>query len=163
MVTWERAWKAAWTWLAWSLIWGFAGITLVAIGFFVILDSSNNLATLFLGSSASYATELMGGLTLVVIGWIILGLSAIASFFKINSEVIDQEIYHARDFDAVLIENDKLTCLLCSEHNFTGDAGRIVEHIEQMHNIDIDHQAIKGWNDDFENEAELYLKNKNKK
>ncbi len=158
MVTWGRAWRAAGTWLVWSLIWGFIGIILIGIGIFVISRSSYNLGALLFGSSASYATELIGGLILIVIGVIILGFGAIASFFKINSEVIAEEIYHARDFDAILTENDNFTCLLCCEHNFTGDAGRIVEHIEQMHNIDIDYQAIKGWNDGFENEAEIYLK-----
>ena len=67
------------------------------------------------------------------------------------------------DFDVVLTENDNFTCLLCCEHNFTGDAGRIVEHIEQMQNIAIDYQAIKGWNEDFENEAEIYLKKQKRK
>ena len=47
---------------------------------------------------------------------------------------------------------------MCSENNFIGDAGKIVEHIEQKHNIDSDYQKIKGWNDEFENEAEMYLK-----
>lgn len=155
MVTWRRAWRAAGAWLAWSLIWGIIGVIFIGIGIFIIFNSSNNfIGQTLLGNSNA---ELISSLVLIVIGVIILGLGAVASFIKINFEVFDEEI-HERDFDAVITKNGNFTCLLCSEHNFTGDAGRITEHIEQSHNIDSDYQAIKGWSDDCEKEAEIYLK-----
>ena len=89
MVTWGRAWNGAFAWLAWTIIYGIAGVILFAIGFFLMVGSLNNLASFSVDFSN---VNLVSGFLFVVIGWIIVALGAIAAFFKINSEIIGEEV-----------------------------------------------------------------------
>jgi branched-subunit amino acid ABC-type transport system permease component len=93
MVTWGRAWSAAFAWLAWTLIYGIIGVILIVAGVFVMVGALNNLVPLNnLVSGDFYNSSLFGGFLFIVIGWIIIALGAIASFFKINSEIIIEEV-----------------------------------------------------------------------
>jgi len=90
MVSWSRAWSAAFAWLAWTLLFGVVGIAIMIWGFSVVSGSSLSLGTLV--SSGYLNLNLLGGFILIVIGWIIVVLAAVASFFKINSEVVAEEV-----------------------------------------------------------------------
>jgi len=93
MVTWGRAWIAAFAWLVWTLIYGIFGIILIVAGVFVIVGALNNLMPLSnLVSWGFYTSNLFYGFILMALGWIIIVLGAIASFFKINSEITSEEV-----------------------------------------------------------------------
>jgi len=93
LVTWGRAWSAAFAWLAWTFIYGILGIIVIVAGVFVIGSYLNNLTSLNnLVSASFYTSKLFSGFILIVIGWIIIALGAVASFFKINSEIITEEV-----------------------------------------------------------------------
>jgi hypothetical protein len=87
MVSWERAWSGAFAWLAWTLLYGIIGIILIGVGVFSIMGNINNITNL-----VSWDSKLIGGFLFIVAGWIIIVLGAIASFFKINSEIISEEV-----------------------------------------------------------------------
>lgn len=94
MVTWGRAWAAAFAWLAWTIVYGIIGFIVVLAGAaFVIGNSLNNLISLSnLTSWDFYTSNAFAGLILIVIGCIIIALGAVASFFKINTEIISEEV-----------------------------------------------------------------------
>lgn len=94
MVSWSRAWDAALAWLAWTLAYGSIGIVVMIGGYFTIYftirDSLFNLASLTISSSGEIL--IIAGLILILTGWIIVVLAAVASFFKINSKIIAEEV-----------------------------------------------------------------------
>jgi len=90
MVSWGRAWRKALAWFGWTLVWGFVGFALIGLGFFVAIGSLYN--SRILGNIEFYATgDLFIGLVLMLIGLIISVLAAVASFFKINSEINSED------------------------------------------------------------------------
>lgn len=90
MVSWGRAWNGAFAWLAWTLIYGLIGILIIGLGVFLIVGHLSSIINLT--SSNFYNGEFFGGFLFIIIGFIIFALGAIASFFKINSEIISEEV-----------------------------------------------------------------------
>lgn len=60
------------------------------------------------------------------------------------------------DTVAKYVEKEGFACLMCKNQP-TYDAGLIVEHLEEKHDIFRDDQIIDGWNPEFQRQADLYL------
>jgi len=88
MVKWGRAWRAAGAWLGWSIVWGIVGIIFIVVGFVIIGESAVNLS----GNFNYFAGGAAGGTILIIIGGLIWGLGSVAAFFKINAEVVADEM-----------------------------------------------------------------------
>jgi hypothetical protein len=80
----------AFAWLAWTLIYGIIGILIIGLGVFLMVRNFSPISNL--ASLNFYNGDLFGGFLFVVVGFIIFALGAIASFFKINSEIISEEV-----------------------------------------------------------------------
>ena len=79
--------------MGWTLLYGIIGIVIVVVGVFLMVGSLNSLVPLSnLASWDFFNSNLFDGFLIMVIGWIIIALGAIASFFKINSEIISEEV-----------------------------------------------------------------------
>jgi hypothetical protein len=89
LVTWGRAWRAALAWLGWSIVWGIIGIILVVIGAVIIGGTAANSIN---GGTNYFAGGAVGGTILIIIGAFVWLLGAVATFFKINSEVVSEEV-----------------------------------------------------------------------
>jgi hypothetical protein len=89
LVTWGRAWRAALAWLGWSIVWGIVGIILIVVGAVIIGGSA---AYAISGGFNYFAGGAIGGTILMIIGAFIWLLGAVATFFKINSEVVSKEV-----------------------------------------------------------------------
>lgn len=94
--------------LGWSLVWGLVGILLILVGIAVIVspilgliqEPVNYYSYGVLVSSMIFA--LIFGIILIIIGALVISLSAVATFFKINSEIVAEETKR-------LIEAPKIT------------------------------------------------------
>ncbi len=87
MVTWGRAWRASGAYFGWSLVWGLIGIIFFGAGIAAIIGSQVNPLDI-----NSYVSGIIGGIILMIIGYVIMILGAMASFFKISSEVTAEEV-----------------------------------------------------------------------
>lgn len=94
MVTWRRAWRGAGAWFGWTLIWGIIGWILIIVGSLVLGRSFSNLSYFNNSVLGGYSAtgNFAVGLVSIIIGSIIGALGAVASFFKINSEIITEEV-----------------------------------------------------------------------
>ena len=89
MVTWGRAWKAVLEWLAYTVVWGLVGFVFIGIGFLIIgasfsFNPISDLTSMFAGDAV--------GVISIMIGIAITALGALASFFKVNSEITAEEV-----------------------------------------------------------------------
>jgi uncharacterized membrane protein len=73
-------------------VYGLIGVILIVAGVLLIRESLNNLTSLDSLFSGFFAMSNLGGFVLIGIGCIIIALGAVASFFKINSEIIAEEV-----------------------------------------------------------------------
>ncbi len=97
MVSWGRVWSGAFAWLAWTIVYGIIGVILIVVGVFVVGGSLNNLIfSSNLTSGHFYNSNLFAGFIFILLGWIIIAIGVIASFFKINSEIISEEVNHSQ-------------------------------------------------------------------
>jgi hypothetical protein len=94
MVTWGRAWRAAGAWFGWSIVWGIIGIIIMVVGIVIIIGSSAySFYDYYYGNTYTLGgVGIGGGIALMFIGWLILILGAVASFFKIDSEIVSEEV-----------------------------------------------------------------------
>ena len=112
MVTWGRAWRAAGAWFGWSFIWGLIGLIFYGIGIVMILGSAvnsiNSLSSIFGNPSASSSSfdstglllGVIGGIVLMIIGVVLMLLATMASFFKINSEIVAEAVHRTTQSSA---------------------------------------------------------------
>ena len=63
MVSWERAWDAAISWLGWSILWGLTGIIFVVVGAWFAFG--NVTITNFTLSSWLINGKIIGGVALI--------------------------------------------------------------------------------------------------
>ena len=89
MVSWGRAWRAALAWLGWSIVWGIVGVILVGAGIVTIVGTSYN--SFLSGNGVSTGSGVAGSL-LIAFGMFIWFLGGLAAFFKINAEVVSEEV-----------------------------------------------------------------------
>ncbi|MEM2111702.1 MAG: hypothetical protein QXX08_07480 [Candidatus Bathyarchaeia archaeon] len=90
MVSWVRALKAAGVYILYVIGWMIVGLIFVVAGIFSMSGAFKVLETppyyYFDWGSVG------GGIILVFIGYLIMGLGMLATFFKISSEVIAEEV-----------------------------------------------------------------------
>ncbi len=93
MVKWGRAWRGAGAWLGWTILWGIAGIALYAVGVWVIgtsiVDSAQYIQN---GDYTSVLGSAIVSAVLMLAGGLIVTLGSIAAFFKVNSEIVSEEV-----------------------------------------------------------------------
>jgi hypothetical protein len=94
MVTWGEAFRSALIYVLLSIVWVIVGIAIVFAGYLVIAGSLvSSVTSIFGGGGMSINWGgVAGGLILIIIGWAVAFFGLIATFFKINSEVIAQEV-----------------------------------------------------------------------
>jgi hypothetical protein len=90
LVSWGRAFRAAGAYVGWSILWALVGIAIAATGYAMIIGG----VTYSFFGGVSYAWGgLIGGIILVIIGYIITVLGLMAAFFKILPEVVAEELH----------------------------------------------------------------------
>ncbi len=94
MVTWGRAWRGAGARLGWNIVWGIAGFVVFGIGVYVAVSAFLPTYDPYYGYT-SYNNPvggLIGGIVLMIIGYVVASLGSWATFFKINSEIMSEEV-----------------------------------------------------------------------
>jgi hypothetical protein len=89
MVSWSRAFKAAILTLLYWIMWGIIGGLIIAGGFFATMGcvqvSQMGIPTIDWGRA-------FGGIILIIIGYVVIMLGFYASFYKVLTEIIVDEI-----------------------------------------------------------------------
>jgi hypothetical protein len=96
LVTWGRAWRASGARLGWSIVWGIAGWAVFGVGLFVlfytVFSNAYSFSPYYGYNFGNVLAGLIGGIVLMVAGQIITTLGSWATFFKISSEVVSEEV-----------------------------------------------------------------------
>ena len=80
MVSWSRAFKAALMFVAYSIIWDIIGVSIIVGGYLM-----SGLTTLALRPNGY---QFVDGLIVMVFGFILMSLGNMATFFKVNTDII---------------------------------------------------------------------------
>lgn len=91
-MTWGRAFRAAGAYLGWSIVWLIVGGTFALAGLATIVGSIAYSSYSYFGGTNYSWGRLIAGAILILIGYLIAGLGLMAAFFKINSEVVSEEV-----------------------------------------------------------------------
>ena len=92
LVGWGRAWKGALALLGWSILWGLAGIAIIIVGIVIIFGTLMNTLFSFYYSFSFPWGGIIIGIILIIAGGLITYLGTLASFFKIDSEIVSEEV-----------------------------------------------------------------------
>ncbi len=91
MVSWGKAFRKALAYVIWTFIWGFIGILLVVVGILGVL--SYGLSRLASPYSSSWAVaSLLIYTAILALGLALMKLASTASYLKISTEMIVEEI-----------------------------------------------------------------------
>jgi uncharacterized membrane protein len=85
MVSWTRAFKAAALFIGYSIIWSIIGTALIVLGIRVA-----GLTTLTLRPNGFQFAD---GIIVMVLGFVIIILGNMATFFKVNTDIIEESIH----------------------------------------------------------------------
>jgi hypothetical protein len=95
LVSWGRAWRGAGARFGWNIVWGIAGIAIFGAGLFIMISAVSSIAAFDPYRGFNY-NGIIGssivGVALMLVGWIIQTLGSWATFFKINSEIVAEEV-----------------------------------------------------------------------
>jgi len=79
-LNWVGAFKRALVYFLWLIIWGIVGVLMIAIGIYVAMVPLTNL---FTGKTPAVGTELITGIVLVILGYIITTLGSVATLIRL--------------------------------------------------------------------------------
>jgi tetratricopeptide (TPR) repeat protein len=97
MVSWNKSMASALKVIGYSIIWGIIGIILIFIGFGMMSSQMASITgSLMTGKTPDFANILIG-LIVMVIGYIIIICGFLASFMKVLTELIVEETNESRD------------------------------------------------------------------
>lgn len=89
MVTWSRAFKAAGVYVAYSIIWDILGGAILTFG---VITLGTGLSAPSFASIQPNPYQLAVGIVVSVVGFILILLGNIATFFKVNTDIIVQDM-----------------------------------------------------------------------
>jgi len=79
-LNWIGAFKRALVYFLWLIVWGIVGVLMMVIGAYV---AAVPLTNLFAGKTPAVGTELITGIVLVILGYIITMLGAVATLIRL--------------------------------------------------------------------------------
>jgi len=83
-LNWVNAFKRALIYFLWLIVWGIIGILMIAIGYAVAMTPLINLITdMMNGKTATFAPELITGIVLVTVGYLIVMLGSTATLIRL--------------------------------------------------------------------------------
>ncbi|MEM3437825.1 MAG: hypothetical protein QXP55_04770 [Nitrososphaerales archaeon] len=91
MVSWGRSFKAALLLLVFTLLWVIVGGVIIFIGM-LLIPSEAFFFNPITGSFGINWGAIIGAVILWIIGYLIILLGVYASFFKVNTEIIVEEV-----------------------------------------------------------------------
>ena len=91
-LSWVSAFKRSLVYFLWLIVWGIIGILMMAIGAYVGMVPLTNLLT---GKTPTVGTELITGIVLVVLGYLITMLGAMATFIRLIYQLSSEAIHEA--------------------------------------------------------------------
>ena len=94
MVTWTRAFKAAALFVLYSILWDIIGGAIMFFGIITLQSAAPTTTTIF-GTTARLQPnpyQLVDGIIILIIGFVLLLLGNIATFFKVNTDLITEDI-----------------------------------------------------------------------
>ena len=83
-LNWVNAFKRALIYFLWLIVWGIIGILMIAIGYAVAMTPLINLITdIMNGKTATFTPELITGIVLAIVGYLIVMLGSIATLIRL--------------------------------------------------------------------------------
>lgn len=87
-MNWSRAWSAAISWFGYTFLFGILGVAIIFIGISTAGINLQNLTS----PNMRENSEVILGLIEILVGLVVAVLGAVASFFKVNSEITGEEV-----------------------------------------------------------------------